>query len=176
MPFGGRGLPMTIAEELENRGRCYYGLVGVAVAVEDAGPDVVVASKRWGDDGALELTLADGRSFPADRLALRPPLGRSSAACRGHSTSGTGSVAIPRRRGRPRLPDVARGRGPGPCRDSSPRKLVPERAIGPERRGRGEGADLGSFRETVPARARSATRDDDRGPHRGGAAGSGGRT
>ena len=64
---------MTIADELANRDRCSYGLVGVSVAVDDEGAAVAIGSTRWGDGGVLELTLADGRTFPADRLALRSP-------------------------------------------------------------------------------------------------------
>jgi hypothetical protein len=64
---------MTVAEELENRGRCCYGLGGVMVAVDDSGAEAAVASTRWGPGGVLELTLADGRTFPADRLSLRSP-------------------------------------------------------------------------------------------------------
>ncbi len=64
---------MTVAEELANRGRCCYGLRGVLVAVDGYGGPVGIASASWGDGGLLELTLADGRSFPADRLVLRSP-------------------------------------------------------------------------------------------------------
>jgi hypothetical protein len=65
--------PLTVAEELENRGRCLYGLRGVCVAVDDGGEHTAVVSTAWGDGGVLEVTVADGRTFPADRLALRSP-------------------------------------------------------------------------------------------------------
>lgn len=64
---------MTVAEELENRGRCIYGLRGVLVAVDGRGEPVGIASASWAAGGVLELALVDGRSFPADRLALRSP-------------------------------------------------------------------------------------------------------
>ena len=64
---------MTVAEELENRGRCFYGLRGVLVAVDDDGESIPITAGSWGAGGVLDLTLADGRTFPADRLALRSP-------------------------------------------------------------------------------------------------------
>jgi hypothetical protein len=64
---------VTIADELENRRRCCYGLAGVAVAVDDEPGAVAVSATRWGDGGVLELALADGRVVPAPRLSLRSP-------------------------------------------------------------------------------------------------------
>ncbi len=64
---------MTVAEELENRRRCCYGLAGVMVSVDDEPGAVAVSATRWGDGGVLELELADGRVVPADRLPLRSP-------------------------------------------------------------------------------------------------------
>lgn len=63
---------MTVAEELENRRRCCYGLAGVMVSVDDEPGAVAVSATRWGDGGVLELELADGRVVPADRLPLLP--------------------------------------------------------------------------------------------------------
>ncbi len=65
---------MTVAEELENRRLCCYGLVGLTVAVDDEAEAIAVSATRWGDGCVLELELSDGRVVPADRLSLRLPL------------------------------------------------------------------------------------------------------